>query len=137
MATLVAMYVERCPWRLHGTARVGAREGGNQPDALEPPFFNCSGQYVGMSAKAELKQTRIYCDRQLRKSWWPDRLAKEWMLQYPGLFDFDDFRQATNQPEKHFYEWFVAIHLFVPGRFPLRGFGHQKYAPLAVIPDST
>jgi hypothetical protein len=65
-----------------------------------------------MSAKAELKLTRIYRDRQLRKSWWPDRLGKEWMLQYPGLFDFDDFRQATNQPEKHFYAWFVAIHLF-------------------------
>jgi excisionase family DNA binding protein len=25
----------------------------------------------------------------------------------------------------------------VRGRFPLRSFGHQKYAPLAVIPDST
>lgn len=27
--------------------------------------------------------------------------------------------------------------LGVRGRFPLRSFGHQKYAPLAVIPDST
>ena len=25
----------------------------------------------------------------------------------------------------------------VRGQFPLRSFGHQKYAPLAVIPDST
>ena len=32
---------------------------------------------------------------------------------------------------------FVLMLLFVRGRFPLRSFGHQKYAPLAVIPDST
>jgi hypothetical protein len=62
--------------------------------------------------KAELIETKIFCDKDLRKRWWPEPLAKEWLLQYPGLFDFDDFRQATRQPEKHFFEWFAAIHLF-------------------------
>jgi hypothetical protein len=67
-----------------------------------------------MDAIEGVKGTIIYCDVKLRDRWWPEPLAKEWMLQYPGLFDFDDFRQAINQqtPKKHFYEWYAAIHLF-------------------------
>jgi hypothetical protein len=64
-------------------------------------------------AKAELKRTKIFCPEKLReRKFWPDPLAKEWMLQYPGLFDFDDYRQAMNQQDKHFYEWYVAIYIF-------------------------
>jgi hypothetical protein len=56
--------------------------------------------------------TTIFCDKYLRRRWWPLPLAQQWSLQYPGLFDFADLRQAVNQPEKHFYEWYVAIHIF-------------------------
>jgi len=59
-----------------------------------------------------LKTTTIFCDKYLRKRSWPLPLAQHWSLQYPGLFDFDDLRQAVNQPEKHFYKWYVAIHIF-------------------------
>ncbi|HAM02710.1 MAG TPA: hypothetical protein DCQ30_10880 [Acidimicrobiaceae bacterium] len=58
------------------------------------------------------EQTTIFCDKQLRKRWWPLPLGEQWVLQYPGLFDFDDLRQAVNQPEKHFCEWYAAIHIF-------------------------
>ncbi len=56
--------------------------------------------------------TTIFSDKNLRKRWWPEPLAQQWSLQYPGLFDFDDVRQAVNQPEKHFFEWYAAIHIF-------------------------
>jgi hypothetical protein len=59
-----------------------------------------------------LETTTIFCDKSLRARWWPSPLAEQWILQYPGLFDFDDLRQADNQKEKHFYEWYVAIHIF-------------------------
>ena len=48
----------------------------------------------------------------MRERLWPLTLAQQWSLQYPGLFDFDDLRQAVNQPEKHFNEWYAAIHIF-------------------------
>ncbi len=48
----------------------------------------------------------------MRERWWPLPLAQQWSLQYPGLFDFDDLRQAVNQPDKHFHEWYAAIHIF-------------------------
>ena len=56
--------------------------------------------------------TIIFCDKHLRERWWPLPLAQQWSLQYPGLFDFDDLRQAVNQRQKHFNEWYAAIHIF-------------------------
>ena len=54
--------------------------------------------------------TLRYCP-ELRQRW-PRPLADEWALAYPEIFDADDLRQTVLQPRGHFYEWFVAIHLF-------------------------
>jgi VRR-NUC domain len=43
---------------------------------------------------------------------WPRPLADEWALAYPQIFDADDLRQTVLQPLGHFYEWFVALHLY-------------------------
>jgi hypothetical protein len=44
----------------------------------------------------------------------PSQLARQWFEEYPGLFDEDDLRlNGTQGHEKyHFYEWYVAVHLF-------------------------
>ena len=46
------------------------------------------------------------------KARWPRPLADEWALAYPQIFDADDLRMTVKQPHTHFFEWFVAIHLF-------------------------
>jgi hypothetical protein len=65
-----------------------------------------------MSNTGSVRTTSIFCDENPRTRWWPKPLASDWSLQYPGLFDFDDIRQANNQPDRHFYEWYAAIHIF-------------------------
>lgn len=51
------------------------------------------------------------CPKSL-KARWPDPLATDWLERYPHLFDADDYRCVTNQPTKHFWEWYAAIYLF-------------------------
>jgi len=52
----------------------------------------------------------IYYSSEL-KSHWP-KMAKQWLNQYPMLFDKDDLRLTVTQPWTHFFEWYVAIHLY-------------------------
>ena len=56
-------------------------------------------------------QTTIHCTRAIRDLW-PRPLARQWLQQYPDVFDADDLRLTVNQPKNHFCEWFAAIHLF-------------------------
>ena len=58
-----------------------------------------------------LIQTTIHCTKAIRDLW-PDPLARQWLQQYPDVFDADDLRLTVNQPRNHFCEWFAAIHLF-------------------------
>jgi VRR-NUC domain len=58
-----------------------------------------------------LIQTTIQCTKAIRDLW-PDPLARQWLQQYPDVFDADDLRLTVNQPKNHFCEWFAAIHLF-------------------------
>ena len=58
-----------------------------------------------------LIQTTIHCTKAIRDLW-PDPLARQWLQQYPDIFDRDDLRLAMNQARYHFCEWFAAIHLF-------------------------
>jgi hypothetical protein len=58
-----------------------------------------------------LVQTTIHCTKAIR-GLWPDPLARQWLQQYPDVFDEDDMRLTVNQPKNHFCEWFAAIHLF-------------------------
>ena len=53
----------------------------------------------------------IYYPPELREQW-PNPLAAEWLARYPQVFDRDDWRQTQTQPEKHFVEWFTAVHIF-------------------------
>jgi hypothetical protein len=39
-------------------------------------------------------------------------LVEDWRARYPNLFDSDDERLATSQPEGHFFEWLTAVMLF-------------------------
>lgn len=45
------------------------------------------------------------------KERWPKPLASEWRAAYPELFDVGDARIARSEPDRHFYEWYAAIHL--------------------------
>ena len=61
---------------------------------------------------APLKQgDTLYFEPAIRRQW-PDPLAMQWLAAYPQLFDADDLRITRRQPNKHFCEWFAAIHLF-------------------------
>lgn len=43
---------------------------------------------------------------------WRDRgLAREWLEQYPQLFDEVDLGLTRTQPWLHFWEWYAAIHI--------------------------
>lgn len=53
----------------------------------------------------------VQCDPTLRGEW-PSPLAERWRREYPDMFDDDDLRLTSTQPDRHFGEWFVAIHLF-------------------------
>jgi hypothetical protein len=53
----------------------------------------------------------IHCTNAIR-SLWPTPLARQWLQQYPDIFDQHDLRLTVNQPRNHFSEWFAAIHLF-------------------------
>jgi hypothetical protein len=55
-------------------------------------------------------QSTIYFTPELRARW-PVPLAAEWRASYPNLFDDDDLRLATRQPDYHFCEWLAAVHL--------------------------
>ena len=46
-----------------------------------------------------------------RARWQCGHLAQEWRTRFPNLFDDDDLRIATSQPNIHFYEWLGAIVL--------------------------
>jgi hypothetical protein len=52
----------------------------------------------------------VYCPKKLRDRW-PDPLAALWHQTYP-FFDDDDLRITRKQQTRHFYEWFVAVHLY-------------------------
>jgi hypothetical protein len=69
------------------------------------------GNMNGELRQVKLVQTTIYCTRAI-KNLWPDPLARQWLQQYPNVFDEDDLRLTVNQPKNHFCEWFAAIHLF-------------------------
>jgi len=56
-------------------------------------------------------QTMIRCTKTIRDLW-PDPLVRQWLQQYPDVFDMDDLRLTVDQPKNHFCEWFAAIHLF-------------------------
>jgi len=56
-------------------------------------------------------QTMIRCTKTIRDLW-PDPLVRQWLQQYPDVFDMDDLRLTVKQPKNHFCEWFAAIHLF-------------------------
>jgi hypothetical protein len=58
-----------------------------------------------------LAKTTIHCTKAIRELW-PDPLARQWLQQYPDIFDEDDLRLTVSQPRNHFCEWFVAIYLF-------------------------
>jgi len=72
-----------------------------------PTFGNISGELQPV----RLAQTTIHCTKAIRELW-PDPLARQWLQQYPDVFDGDDLRLTVNQPKNHFCEWFAAIHLF-------------------------
>ena len=57
------------------------------------------------------EKTTIHFSLKMRDRW-PRPLAAEWQATHPDLFDADDLRLTHTQPEKHFYEWLAAIHLF-------------------------
>ena len=59
------------------------------------------------SLKTMITQETLYFTRELRLLW-PRPLAGMWLKQYPHLFDEQDDQLATNQPNNHFCEWFVA-----------------------------
>jgi hypothetical protein len=46
-----------------------------------------------------------------RARWQNGHLAQEWRTRFPNLFDDDDLRIATSQPNVHFYEWLGAVVL--------------------------
>jgi len=71
------------------------------------PFGNISGELQTV----RLIRTTIHCTKAIR-ALWPDPLARQWLQQYPDVFDTDDLRLTVNQPKNHFCEWFAAIHLF-------------------------
>jgi VRR-NUC domain len=64
--------------------------------------------------------TTIWCPRVLPELWKQSadgelpELAKQWRLQYPGLFDDDDVDHIKHQTQRgyHFSEWYSAIHIF-------------------------
>ena len=58
-----------------------------------------------------MTRTTIHATKAIRDMW-PNPLARQWLQQYPDLFDADDLRLTANQPKNHFCEWFAAIHLF-------------------------
>jgi len=66
-----------------------------------------------------LMQT-IFYSPQLR-SLWPSELPRRWRSVYPQVFDNDDLRQIAKQPEHHFFEWYLAVHLF------------QRYGVLSLV----
>ena len=59
------------------------------------------GSFNGESQTVRLMQTTIHCTRAIRDLW-PDPLARQWLQQYPDIFDMDDLRLARNQPRYHF-----------------------------------
>jgi len=56
-------------------------------------------------------ETIIHCPPALRAQWGYG-LAQDWRRQYPDVFDADDLRLVKTQSNRHFPEWFAAIHLF-------------------------
>jgi hypothetical protein len=54
----------------------------------------------------------IFYPASLRERFWPAPLAGEWRARYPEIFDDRDLEQTVSQPNKHFCEWFTAIHIF-------------------------
>ena len=54
----------------------------------------------------------IFYPTALRERFWPAPLADEWHSIYPEIFDDRDLEQTVTQPNKHFCEWFTAVHIF-------------------------
>ena len=47
-------------------------------------------------------------------------LREHWFESYPDIFDDRDVRNVRNRPERHFYEWLVAVSLYhATGRLSL------------------
>ncbi len=57
------------------------------------------------------KPTLVFCSSAIRARWGYS-LAREWRQSYPDIFDSDDLRLIRTQPNRHFPEWFAAIHLY-------------------------
>jgi hypothetical protein len=59
----------------------------------------------------------IAVPRSERARWKTGELPLEWSARYPKLFDGDDLRLTTTQPNLHFYEWFGAVELHRQTRY--------------------
>jgi hypothetical protein len=64
-----------------------------------------------MNIEVAAREIVVHCEPRLRAEW-PNPLAVLWHAEYPGVFDDDDLRLTSTQPDRHFGEWFIAVHVF-------------------------
>lgn len=62
-----------------------------------------------------MKPEVLYYPAQQLQLWKAGELPKEWRGKYPRLFKDADWRHVQNQLDKHFGEWFTALHYYKRG----------------------